>query len=151
MTKLNTPGKNDGEVKVWVDGKVVADWPDLIVRTVNTLKIDQVYIGLHAIHSERLNKKWYDNVVIAKSYIGPMSDASPTPTATPTPTPTPTATPTPILRHQHPHQRRPLPYPYAHTNSNSHCNANPKSYTNSNPYSRLQLQLQLLLLLHLPL
>ena len=33
--------------------------------------------------SERLNKKWYDNVVIAKSYIGPM-----TPLTSPTPSPT---------------------------------------------------------------
>jgi hypothetical protein len=32
---------------------------------------------LHATHSERVNKKWYDNVVIAKQYIGPMASASP--------------------------------------------------------------------------
>ena len=58
-----------------MDGKVVADWTDLVIRKVDTLKIDETYIGLHAINSERLNKKWYDNVVIAKSYIGPMAIA----------------------------------------------------------------------------
>jgi hypothetical protein len=76
MVRLNTPGKRDGEVKVWVNGNLTADWPDLEIRTVNTLKIDQVYLGLHALHSERVNKKWYDNVVIAKQYIGPMRTAS---------------------------------------------------------------------------
>jgi hypothetical protein len=44
---------------------------------------------LHALHSERINKKWYDNVVIATQYIGPMASASPaapTPTVSPSPT-----------------------------------------------------------------
>jgi uncharacterized protein (DUF2141 family) len=76
MVRLNTPGKRDGEVKIWVDGKLTADWPDLLIRTVKTLKIDEVYLNLHALHSERINKKWYDNVVIAKQYIGPMSIGS---------------------------------------------------------------------------
>jgi hypothetical protein len=95
MTRLNTAGSNNGEVKVWVDGKVVADWTDLVIRKVNTLKIDETYIGLHAIKSERLNNKWYDNVVIATQYIGPMASPSPSPSATPTSTPTPTPTSTP--------------------------------------------------------
>src|SRR4029453_10549729 len=100
MTRLNTSGNNNGEVKVWVDGKVVADWRDLVIRKVDTLKIDETYIGLTPIKRERLNKKWYDNVVIAKSYIGPMTPLtsptpSPTVSPTPTPTPTPTSTPTP--------------------------------------------------------
>ncbi len=33
-----------------------------------------------------MNKKWYDNVVIATQYIGPMVSASPIPSPTPTPT-----------------------------------------------------------------
>src|SRR5207253_2709660 len=77
MTKLNTPGKNDGEVKVWVDGEVAADWTNLIIRSVNTLKIDELYFGLHAIKSDRLNKKWYDNAVVATQYIGPVASPSP--------------------------------------------------------------------------
>src|SRR5207253_2875830 len=94
MTRLNTPGSNNGEVKVWVDGNVVADWTDLVIRKIDTLKLDETYIGLHALHSERLNKKWYDNVVIATQYIGPMASPSPSPSPTPTSTPTPTPTPT---------------------------------------------------------
>ena len=120
MTRLNTSGNNNGEVKVWVDGKVVADWTDLVIRKVDTLKIDETYIGLHAIKSERLNKKWYDNVVIAKSYIGPMTPltpptpsptVSPTPTPTPTPTSTPTPTPTPTQLQLHLQQQLQLQRP----------------------------------------
>src|SRR5207247_1096785 len=95
MTRLNTPGSNNGEVKVWVDGNVVADWTDLVIRKIDTLKLDETYIGLHALHSERLNKKWYDNVVIATQYIGPMASPSPSPSPTPTSTPTPPHKPTP--------------------------------------------------------
>lgn len=86
MVRANTPGQNDGEVKYWIDGKLISDFPDLNMRSINTLKIDEAHIGLHAIHSERVNKKWYDNVVIATQYIGPMTTATPSPTPSPTPT-----------------------------------------------------------------
>lgn len=72
MVKLNTIGQNDGEVKVWVDGILRADWTNLVIHQVDPLKIDSVSLDLHSIGSDRLNKKWYDNVVIATSYIGPM-------------------------------------------------------------------------------
>src|SRR5438445_7540794 len=61
------------------------------MRSISTLKIDTAHIGLHALHSERVNKKWYDNVVVATQYIGPMVGGTPIPSPTPTPTPTPTA------------------------------------------------------------
>ena len=95
MVHANTPGKNDGEVKYWIDGKVAGDFPNLNMRSISTLKIDHAHLVLHAVHTERVNKKWYDNVVIATKYIGPMASPSPSPTPTATPTPTPTATPTP--------------------------------------------------------
>jgi hypothetical protein len=91
MVKANTPGNNDGEVKYWIDGNVVGDFPNLNIRSISALKIDTAQIGLHALHSERVNKKWYDNVVVATQYIGPMVGASPIPSPTPTPAPAPTA------------------------------------------------------------
>jgi len=83
MVRANTPGQRDGEVTYWIDGKLVSDFPNLNIRSVSTLKMDEAHIGLHAMHSERVNKKWYDNVVIATKYIGPMASASPTPSPTP--------------------------------------------------------------------
>jgi len=79
MVRANTPGQRDGEVKYWIDGTLVSDFPNLNIRSVSTLKMDEAHIGLQAMHSERVNKKWYDNVVIATKYIGPMASASPTP------------------------------------------------------------------------
>ncbi len=82
MVRANTPGQNDGEVKYWIDGKLISDFPDLNIRSISTLKMDEAHIGLHAAHSERVNKKWYDNVVIATQYVGPMAGASPIPSPT---------------------------------------------------------------------
>jgi hypothetical protein len=84
MVRANTPGQSNGEVKYWIDGTLISDFPDLNIRSTDTLKIDEGHIGLHAQHSERVNKKWYDNIVIATQYIGPMASASPSPSPTPT-------------------------------------------------------------------
>ena len=77
MVKANTPGQHNGEVKYWIDGKVAGDFPDLNLRSIDSLKIDVAKIGLQAGHSERVNKKWYNNVVVAKKYIGPMTPLRP--------------------------------------------------------------------------
>jgi hypothetical protein len=72
MVRANTPWLSDGEVKWWVDGKLTADFPDLKIRSIPTLKIDMAKIVLGANRTTQVVKKWYDNVVIAKHYIGPM-------------------------------------------------------------------------------
>ena len=88
MVKANTPGQRDGRVSIWIDGKVIADFRNVRVRDVSNLRIDQIQLELHAKSSvTRENKKWYDNVVVARSYIGPMVSTGPQ--ATPTPAPTP--------------------------------------------------------------
>ena len=115
MVKANTPGKNDGEVKYWIDGKVAGDFPNLNLRSISTLKLDHARFMLHSLTSERLNQKWYDNVVIATKYIGPMATATPSPIPTATPTATPTPTPTPRN-------------PYSNANADTET-----SNTNSNP------------------
>src|SRR5207237_10189085 len=74
---------------------VVSSSAWLLMRSSNSIKIDEAYTKLHAGHSERVNKKWYDNVVIATKYIGPMASASPTATPTPTVSPSPSASPNP--------------------------------------------------------
>ena len=72
MVKANTPGKNDGEVAYWIDGQPRGRFPDLVLRSTDLLKMDEAKIGLQANRSDRVNKKWYDNVVLARQYIGPM-------------------------------------------------------------------------------
>jgi hypothetical protein len=76
MVHANTPGQNDGEVKYWIDGQLKGAFPNLNVRSIGTLKLDKAHLGQAAIKTDRVNKKWHDNVVIATQYIGPMVSAT---------------------------------------------------------------------------
>ena len=73
MVKSNTPGQRNGRIAMWLDGKLVADFPNLRLRDTTALKIDRFSIDLH-IRNNTLSvaKKWMDNVVAATSYIGPV-------------------------------------------------------------------------------
>ena len=55
---------------------VLADFLEHVAAThgsIVPLIPNSVHIMLHAGRATRLNTKWYDNVVIAKRYIGPMA------------------------------------------------------------------------------
>jgi hypothetical protein len=87
MVKANTPGERDGRVAIWIDGNLIADFQNVRLRDVTTLKVDQVQLELHSPNSSsRPNKKWYDNVVVARSYIGPIAGSAPPPAQVPAPT-----------------------------------------------------------------
>jgi hypothetical protein len=74
MVKANTPGKSDGRIAAWVDGKLVMDFPNLRLRDVASLTIDRFALCFHiGSNPSGQSKKWYDNVVAAKSYIGPLA------------------------------------------------------------------------------
>jgi hypothetical protein len=90
MVKINALGTRDGVVAYWINGQLAGRFPNLFIRSVDSHKLGHASLVLHATKSLRVNKKWYDNVVIARSYIGPISPAGPTPTPTPAPSPTPT-------------------------------------------------------------
>jgi len=76
MVKANTPGQRDGRIACWLDGKLIADFPNLRLRDVDTLKINSASLCLHIrSNTIRENKKWYDDAVMATSYIGPVTEA----------------------------------------------------------------------------
>ncbi|MHC4328376.1 MAG: polysaccharide lyase [Planctomycetota bacterium] len=73
--KMNTPGKNDGILRGWLDGQPAFEKTDVRMRDVDTLKIEAVWLNVY------LGGKWtaksdhhlyIDNVVIARDYIGPI-------------------------------------------------------------------------------
>src|SRR5262249_34413412 len=71
MVKANTVGQRDGRIACWLDGVLIADFPNLRLRDIDTLKIDRVSLDLHiGSNTIRANKKWYDDAVVATSYIG---------------------------------------------------------------------------------
>lgn len=76
LVQLNTPGIRDGRVAVWQDGVLIADWMGVRFRDVSSVKIDQIQLENGGQGSSQRNDKWYDNLVIATSYIGPMSSGT---------------------------------------------------------------------------
>jgi len=73
MLLANTPGERDGRIAFWVDGELSADFQNLRLRDVETLRIDRFSLSLHiGSNTEAETRKWYDNVVAATSYIGPV-------------------------------------------------------------------------------
>lgn len=73
MVRANTPGQRDGRITAWLDGVLVADFPNLRLRDVDTLKIDRFGVSFHiGSNPNGETHRWYDNVVAATSYIGPL-------------------------------------------------------------------------------
>lgn len=72
MVQMNTPGSRDGRVAAWQNGTLIADWQNIRFRDVNTVKIDEIQLENGGQGSTQQNDKWYDNLVIATSYIGPV-------------------------------------------------------------------------------
>jgi hypothetical protein len=73
MLKANKPGSRDGRIGCWLDGKLVADFQNMRFRDVDSIKINRFNLSLHSgSNPNSETRKWYDNVVAAKSYIGPL-------------------------------------------------------------------------------
>ncbi len=73
MVHANTPGQRDGRIAIWLDGKLVADFGNLRFRDIASLKIDRFGLSFHIKSNPNGEaKKWYDDVVAATRYIGPM-------------------------------------------------------------------------------
>ncbi len=72
--KLNTPGKNNGVVRGWVDGKPAFVKKDIRFRDVPSLKIERVWLEVYLGGSKTAAKDhhlYIDDVVISRKYIGP--------------------------------------------------------------------------------
>jgi len=75
--KMNTPGKNDGILRGWVDGKLAFEKTDIRMRDVPELKIETVWVNVYlgGTWTARSEHHLYvDNVVIARNYIGPIEE-----------------------------------------------------------------------------
>lgn len=76
MIKHNTPGKDDGEQAYWIDGELCGHWRGINWRTSPTLFANA--FTLESYVTDRWTKQresivYFDNVVVAKEYIGPAS------------------------------------------------------------------------------
>ncbi len=74
--RMNTPGRNDGVMRGWIDGKLAFEKTDVRMRDVASLKIEKVWMNVY--HGGKTpartdNHLYIDNVVIARRRIGPRS------------------------------------------------------------------------------
>jgi hypothetical protein len=72
--KLNSPGRNDGIVRAWIDGKPAFEKTDVRMRDINDLKIEMVWLNVYQGGTKPApsdDHLYIDNVVISRSYIGP--------------------------------------------------------------------------------
>jgi hypothetical protein len=78
MQKANTPGRRDGELALWLDGREVGRWQELRFRDVPELKLNKVFLTLYIHQNDRgENRCCYDDLVVATQYIGPQVPAAP--------------------------------------------------------------------------
>lgn len=85
MVKANTPGFKDGEQAFWIDGQKIGHWTGLRFRDSQILEVNCFWLLLFIHENTKINKIWYDEVVVSTSYIGPI-DSPPdvTPPSPPT-------------------------------------------------------------------
>jgi hypothetical protein len=71
---LNTPGKNDGEARFWIDGVLQSRTVNMRYRDIEELLPMYVHLNMHRTtpHFAHTMKRYVDNIVIARAYIGPM-------------------------------------------------------------------------------
>ncbi|MCX5648830.1 MAG: hypothetical protein NTX40_07010 [Planctomycetota bacterium] len=79
MIQANTPGRADGRQAFWVDGKKVGDFGGIAWRASADLKANAFwlmsYVTEHSAKTNKVNRVWFDDVVVATEYIGPIRKA----------------------------------------------------------------------------
>ena len=73
--QLNTPGRRDGEFKVWVDGRLTLRRTGLSYRDLPDIHIEEAWMNFYhggMAPAPTDMHAYIDNVVIARQYIGPM-------------------------------------------------------------------------------
>ena len=78
--KLSTPGKADGEVRLWVNGKLCSEWTDIPLRDTDQvdLKFHLFFLSMYFHPGSPKDQFHYvDDIVISTEYIGPVGYKKP--------------------------------------------------------------------------
>ena len=74
--RLNAPGREDGVLQAWVDGRLVLDRKDLRLRDAPDIHVEEAWMNIFhggtGVPPVDLHT-YIDQVVIARRYIGPIS------------------------------------------------------------------------------
>ncbi|MGC6464710.1 MAG: polysaccharide lyase [Akkermansiaceae bacterium] len=72
--KLNTPGKKDGILRGWVDGKLAFENTNVRMRKTPTIKIQNIWINLYHGGGRPASSEdhlYIDDIVVSRKPIGP--------------------------------------------------------------------------------
>ncbi|MBU6399930.1 MAG: hypothetical protein KGS61_06405 [Verrucomicrobia bacterium] len=75
MLRENTPGQPDGEQAFWIDGLLLGDWRGMNWRKTESLHANALTLESYVTDrwtKNRTNTVYFDDVVIAREYIGPV-------------------------------------------------------------------------------
>jgi len=72
MLQANTPGQKDGRAAMWQEGRLIGDFADLRFRSSESLLPNKIWLVVYMHNSKQANTAWFDDVVAATKYIGPM-------------------------------------------------------------------------------
>lgn len=72
MIRANAPGKHDGELAAWIDGKLYLHFTGIHWRSTEQVKIKRIDLGVYVHACTQDNTVWYDDVVVSTGYIGPV-------------------------------------------------------------------------------
>ncbi len=74
LLRENTPGKPDGEQAFWIDGELVGHWKGISWRKSEGLRANALTLESYVTENWTKNPRnvvYFDNLVIAREYIGP--------------------------------------------------------------------------------
>ena len=74
MLKHNTPGQPDGEQAMWIDGRLLGHWRGINWRKTESLKANALTLESYVTDrwtKNPVNTVFFDNLIIAREYIGP--------------------------------------------------------------------------------
>ena len=70
MLKANDPGAKNGEQAFWINGELIGYFKNIMWRFTNGLKINSFTLGLYIHENEKINRIWYDDIIVSTGYIG---------------------------------------------------------------------------------
>lgn len=71
MILANTPGKADGQLAAWIDGKLYLHFTGIRWRSDARVRIKRFDLGVYIHQAAKDNTVWFDDVAISTGYIGP--------------------------------------------------------------------------------
>ena len=70
MLKANVVGRSNGEQAFWINGKLIGHFKNITWRHTNDLRINSFSLGLYIHDNRKINRIWYDDVVVSTGFIG---------------------------------------------------------------------------------